>query len=116
MSLPSVIARMRPLTLSVSRDNVTVAEGLAVLGAPTTFTISASVQPVEVDMLKDMPEGQNVYDRIWIYTLTELKLRTSTTAPDVVTYNGAQYRVIDANYYGIISNHWRCQAEKVNVP
>jgi hypothetical protein len=116
VSLPSIIARYNTGTYSVSRDNVAVVNGLASFGSPTTFSIDASVQPLNNKSLRDMPEGQSVDDSLVLFTLTELKLRTATTAPDVVTIGGAKYRVTKATFYGLISNHWRCYLEKTDVP
>lgn len=116
MSLPSIVTRYKTGTYAVSRDNITVVDGLAVIGVPTTFNIDASVQPVNNKALMDMPEGHSIDDTLLVFTLTELRLGTSTTAPDVITISGAKYRVIKATYYSILSNHWRCFVEKTDVP
>lgn len=116
MSLQGVISKWKTGTYAVSRSNITMVDGLAVEGTPTTFNIDASVQPAPEAKLVDNPEGQTFYDRLLVWSLSELRLRTSTTAPDIITIGGIHYRTVDANHYGIISNHWQMTVERLDVP
>lgn len=116
MSLASVIAKWRTGTYVVTRESITFSDGFGIPGAPTVFNIDASVQPQPGRSLVDNGEGRMVAAKLWVWTLTELKLETATTSPDVITIDGIKYRAVEANYFGILSNHWRCIVEKVDVP
>lgn len=75
---------------------------LEVAGAPTTFTILASVQPAEPEQMKDVPEGQSTADAKLILTETELKERSETTEPDTISIDGEDFRVYSVEKW----QHW----------
>lgn len=117
MSLRGVVKKYSTGTYTVTRATGGLVGGLWVDGVPTTFPLDASIQDIDGATLRDLPEGQSAQDSLVIFTTTELRVRTTATAPDVIAYKGDQYRVTRVGSYGIISGgHYRCFAERVTVP
>jgi hypothetical protein len=117
MSLRGVVSKYQTGLYPTTRATGALIGGLWVDGSPVTFNLGASIQDIDGATLRDLPEGQSAQDSIVIFTTTELRIRTATTAPDVITYNGAQFRVTAVASFGIISGgHYRAFAEKVTVP
>lgn len=69
--------------------------------SPTTFTIRAVIQPaVEIARvtagrdLREREQNQQVDDVQIVHTDTEIKTRTPTNDPDIVSYDGDNWTVI----------------------
>jgi hypothetical protein len=85
-------------------------DGRALLSAPSTLSISASVQPLSGRDLQRLPEGMRAAERLKLYTTTPL---AAIGAPDVVTIDGDDYEVehverwtgfgAGADYYKIVA-------------
>jgi hypothetical protein len=101
VSLNDSITALANATLTVTRMvKKTFVDGIAVAGSTTTFTIDAVVQPAfnlnriiggaDLQAGIDLQRVETIYQ---IHTTTELKGRTPTTEPDVVTYKGDAYTV-----------------------
>ena len=99
-------------TLSVSRYAVgTWANGIYTpVGSPTRFTIQAVVMPaynlnrvVGGADLHAMVDDEKVTEVRQLYTRTELRTRTPTNDPDIVTnYEGASWTVIRVEKWTLI--------------
>lgn len=117
MGLEDVVLDYETGTYTVTRTTPGVpVDGIIPPGTPSTFTIDASVQPVDGATLKDMPEGQLADESRVIFTQTELKTRTKTTEPDVIQIDGFNFRITKVQFFTVISNHYRCYAQKLDVP
>jgi hypothetical protein len=62
-------------------------------GSTTTFNIDAVIQPATGRVLDSLPEAQRGGEVRSIWTLTELRTRTPSSAPDVVTIDGEAWVV-----------------------
>lgn len=116
MSLWGVINKWKTGTYAVTRENITVVDGFGVAGAPTTFNIDASAQPIPGAEIVDNGEGKMVYTKLELWSTSQLQMETASSSPDVITIGGTKYRCIAANYFGILSKHWKMTVEKVDVP
>lgn len=87
-------------------------------GATTTFAIAASVQPVTGRDLRSLPEGQHAEESRVIYTATELRTRTPTTEPDVITIDGDPWEVtrVERWEFGTDTTHYRAYASRQVIP
>lgn len=82
-------------TLTVTRTATgSRTKGLYTPGATSTFSIVASVQPVSGDEVKDLQEAQDADEIKSFWTITELRGRTPSTEPDLVTLEGRTWQVI----------------------
>lgn len=97
--------------------NGTYVNGVYVPAAPTTFTIDAVIQPayninrvVGGADLRALVDDQKTTDVRQLHTRTELRTRTATNDPDVVTnYEGASWTVARAEKWIIDGEpHWHC--------
>lgn len=101
MSVNDSISALANHTLTVTRRLKGVyTNGIYVPGATSTFTIVAVVQPafnlnriIGGSDLEGTVENQRVQEIYQIHTTTELRTRTETTDPDVVTYKGRPWTV-----------------------
>ncbi len=90
-------------------------------GAPTTSTITASVQPVDLadtNELLHLAEGDRTKESVKIYTRTELKMGkegTTGQTPDEITWLGAQWQVkrVFPNILGIA--HYKAIAVRLDI-
>ena len=116
MSPIGAIASLANATLTVTRTQAgTMADGIETPGTSATFTITASVQPLDGRELQALPEGERGSEIRVIYTTTELKTRTATTATDRVEIDGEPYEVISvATWKAWGSTHYRCLASRVS--
>lgn len=115
----SVISSFRTGTYTVTRraGNGVTSGGHYTPPSPATFTIQASIQPASGRELRDLKEGQSAGDLRTIFTLTELRtVRADNDQPDVISIDGENYRITKVEYFGVISNHYRCVCEKTSVP
>lgn len=101
MSLLDVIAAFSTGPITVSRVvGGAMVQGVWVPGAPTTFVVDASVQPAtgmsRVVGGRDMEssaDGQQTVDVRQLYCKVELKPRTPTTDPDIITFEGRAWTI-----------------------
>jgi hypothetical protein len=68
-------------------------DGEHVRGAPSTFDIVASIQPLTGRELQDLPEGQRNVGNLNCYTETLLLTGEDQAAPDRLDYKGTDYEV-----------------------
>jgi hypothetical protein len=116
--LNGVIASFQTGTYAVTRTAAsTNVMGRAVAGATTSLNIDASIQPVTGRVLRGAPEGATAEDVRVIYTLTELKTITPTTAPDRIVIDGDTFVVFKVEKFGTISGgHYRAYAARQTIP
>lgn len=118
MSLAGVIATFKTGDYTVTRTatGTTDTSGIYSSGGTSTFSISASVQPLSGRDLKDLAEGMRADDFRTVWTLSELiSLKVSNT-PDVILIDGDHYRVNTVKHRTILSNFYRCIVERTDVP
>lgn len=82
-------------------------------GAASTLTIVAGVQPVEGELLKDLPEGMRADETRVVFTTTELRALTDTEEPDHIEIDGALWRVEKAQRYRILANRTRAWVQRI---
>ena len=101
MSLNEAIDSLGTGTYTVTRRGAgTYTDGIWTVGSSSTFTIDAVVEPATglqrvtggFEMISSY-DGQHTNDVQVIYTRTELKARSPSTSPDLVTIRGRQYTV-----------------------
>ncbi len=120
MALNGVIKRFKTGDYTVTRRAAeTYVAGIRTPagGFPTTFSIEASIQPVTGRDLRSLPEGQHADDTKIVFTVTELKTRSPSSEPDVITYKGEPWQVIrveDWEHWG--STHYRCMMARRSNP
>ena len=104
--------------ITVSRYGAaTKTDGVWVAATPTTFTMVASMQPMEGDELLMVPEGDREREHITIFTDTLLRTidQEALTGADVVTWNGNDYEVKKVRNYRMGAlDHYECIASRVN--
>lgn len=94
MSLTGVISRFKTGTYTVTRTAAgTRTLGRYTPGAPSTFSIVASIQPVTGRDLQTLPEGQRAEETRVVYTTTELRTRTATVEPDTLSIDSETWAV-----------------------
>ncbi len=93
------------------------ADGLAIAGSASTFSVAGSLQPVSGRELRDLPEGQRGDETRVIYTLTELRTRTSTHRPDVLAIDGEPWTVIKVERFDAFGDtHYRAYVSRTSKP
>lgn len=68
-------------------------DGKYTLGSSSSFSVEACIQPLSARQLKALPEGQKTEETRAMYCRTEIKGRTSSTEPDVVSFDGEDWLV-----------------------
>lgn len=117
MSLQSLITKWGSsytVTRRVSGDYV---NGVYTDGASSTFSITASIQPVAGDDLKTLPEGQHAEDTRILFTETELRVRKTGNEPDQISVDGLNWEVINVEKWSAPSfgTHYKCLIAKTTV-
>lgn len=83
----------------------------------TNMSILASVQPLNGEELKTLPEGRRLSDSVKVYTDAELIVldETTNTEPDRMTWRGHIYECVSmfAHQMGVI-NHYKYIFSKVS--
>jgi hypothetical protein len=119
VSLLGVIGRLKTGTYTVTRTPAgTYAAGRYSAGSPTTFTITAVVEPFGGREIKVLPEGQFAEDVRVLYTATELLTMSPTDVPDSVAIGGETYSVFKINGPWIMprSTHYEVYVARQRVP
>ncbi len=114
LDLLGVIKRFKTGDYTVTR-RTQVAPSSGRASAPTTATISiaACVQPASGRQLQRLPEGMRESEAIAIWCDLELKIKTSTGLPDLVSYRGASYEVQLVKPFDELGNYFEAVAVKV---
>lgn len=106
---------LRNFSLVVTRPTAgTFVAGLYVAGAPTTFNITASVQPLRAREMEMLPEGRRSSAAFRVYT--DVLLRTvNQENPDRVTLFGEVYEVLSVEpWQNQILNHYKAVLVKLD--
>ncbi len=112
MSLLDSITSLVNATVTVTRHAEGVyTNGIYAPGAASTFTCDVVMQPAfglnrvigGADLHAGV-EGQSTTDVLNFFTVTEIKTRTPTTDPDVITYRGASWTVARVEPWTLISD------------
>lgn len=91
----------------------TVTDGIVTLGATSSVSITAVVQPLRGKDLEVLPEARHARDVRMIHTRTALRVDSSAGAADVVTIGGEAYTVIHVEEWTIRgSTFYRCYAAR----
>lgn len=112
MNFAPNIAAFLTGTYTVTRRGPTTvgADGIADAATASTFTITASVQPLRGRELQRLPEGLRVAERRKLYTSTSLKV---IGAPDVVSIDGDDWEVESVENYSQLGNYYKVVVAKV---
>ena len=117
MDLSSVVTSLAShVSLTVKRAAAgTFVNGRYVEAAPTTFTILASVQPLTGEDLQILPEAERTSDAVEIFSIAELFATNYATNKlgDLVTYQGRDYRVSNAENWNPNGAYWRSIATRI---
>ena len=113
--LSDVVGQFATGSYVVTRRTTTIVNGRrSVSGSPTTVTITGSVQPVDGDKVKALPEGVRLEDTLVLYTPTALQIGGSTTLePDVVAANGGNYRLLSRLEWAAAGGYYKYLMAKV---
>ena len=89
-------------------------------GSEIVFTITASVQGVDAEILQTLPEGYRTKEAHILYTSAELKTsQLNLRKPDVVEIDGDKFQVIKVtkkdNIKNYPTNHYEVIVIKENV-
>lgn len=119
MSRLGAIERLANGTYSVSRQVASSYDEhgrLVDAGAVTTLSIPAVVQPLSGDDLKQLAEGQMPSDRRVIFALEELRTRTPTHDPDIITIDGRAWEIVTVEAWTSLGEtHWKAIAARVEA-
>ncbi len=90
------------------------ATGEAVIGAPTSSSITAGVQPIGIDR-QALPEGHRKKDARRVYTESELLTadQHAGTIADVLTIDGVDYLVVKTFPHRKLLAHYKALAVRV---
>lgn len=115
--MSSTIARLSTGVYTITRYiGSAMVGGRYVLGAPSTFTIKASVQIAEGRDLLILPEGLRTKEIVVVFTstfLTTAKQPGAQNDADQLTYLGAQWEIITSEDRSGPGNYFRCLAKKM---
>lgn len=119
MSLLDSIADFSTGTYTVTRTPTgSYTLGRYTPGTPTTFTITASVQPFGGREIKVLPEGQFAEDVRVLFTATELFTMSPADVPDTISIGSENYSVfkIEGPWIMPDSTHYRVFVARQRVP
>jgi hypothetical protein len=97
MGLSSVATKFATGTYSVTRSSGAGSydtNGDYTPAGTSVINVKASIQPLNGRELKVLPEGQHGAELRKVYSVTELKTRTPTSEPDIVSYKGEDWEVV----------------------
>lgn len=104
VDVTSVVASLAAQSVTRTRRATPTidAAGAAVLGATTTATLTAVLQRPSADAIQRLPIGLQAQARWLMHTTGDVRGASETTAaggvatlPDLITYDGRQYVVVD---------------------
>lgn len=90
--------------------------GLYVPGATEDIQITADIQPVKGDLLRNLREGQSSDDVRVVYTNVELVALDETRGivADVLEHDGDLWRVFKVERFRVFANRWRAMIERID--
>jgi hypothetical protein len=101
-------------TYTVTRGaSPTFVDGVAVSGSTSTFTLNASVQPLDEIQIRRLPEGQRTDDYRAVYTDTQLNTTESTQIPDTLVIDGDVFQVTTSERYQELGNYFCSVVQRV---
>ena len=109
LDLSGTVLELASGTYTVTRSNPGTygTDGRLSLGSTSTFTITASVQPLNGRDLLRLPDGERTTERLKVYTPTQLFTQGAGQAPDVITVAGINYQVETAEVWGPDGNYYK---------
>lgn len=112
MNLSGVVTSLASGTYTVKRRGPTTvgSDGRADTAASSTFSVTASVQPMSGRELQRLPEGLRVAERRNFFTTTALQV---TAAPDVVSIDGEDWEVESVQAWGTLGAYFLAVVAKV---
>lgn len=118
MSLIGVIERFATGTYTVTRRGTgTYSSGRLVAGSTSTFTITASLQPVRGRELQNLAPAQHGEEVKVLYTATLLRVRSPDGAGDLVTINSESWEVFQVEPWEAFGEtHYRAYVARKPVP
>jgi hypothetical protein len=112
--LSGTIGRLKTGTYTVTR-RTPAASTLGRAQAPSTATISvdACIQPASGRQLQRLPDGMRESEVIVIFSVTELKTKTTAVLPDLIAYKSGSYEVQSVKPFDDSGNYFESLAVKV---
>lgn len=97
MGLSGVIGRFKTGIYAVTRTVAATydANGRVVAGSTAVINVPASIQPLSGRELQALPEGQHGTEMRKMYSEVELRGRTPTNDPDIVSYKSENWEVVN---------------------
>lgn len=95
----------------------TLIKGVYQAVTPTTFTITASIQPASGDEVMTLPEGDREKELLAVFTNTALRTidQDTKTEADRITWEGSDYEVIKVSPWKMGAlDHYECIVARVN--
>lgn len=116
MSLSSVIFPTDLYVVTRTNQGAYV-DGDYVPGSTEEITITAGIQPVSGDMLRNLREGQISDDVRVVYTAVELVAldETAGIVADTLVHDGDVWRVFKVERFRILANRWRAHIERIGA-
>jgi hypothetical protein len=118
--LSGVVLDLASGSYTVTRGSPTTGgtDGRAVVASPSTFSIKASVQPLNGRDLLRLPEGERSTERVKVYSPTQLFTTGAGQVADLISVLGISYEVETAQVWGPNGNFWKmiCRAVRRSAP
>lgn len=119
--LSGVVSTLASGSYTVTRGSPTTggSDGRAVVATPSTFSVVASVQPLNGRDLLRLPEGERSTERVKVYANTQLFVSGAGQVADLITVAGIQYEVETAQaVLGADGNYWKmvCRSVQRQAP
>jgi hypothetical protein len=106
--LSDVIALLSSGTYAVTRRGpAAFTAGRAVQAAPTTLTITASVQPIRGRELDRLEELYRTRELQALWTATELRTAGAAGEADTVEIGGASWQVQSVESWAELGGYWK---------
>ena len=91
--------------------------GRYAIGAISTLSIEASIQPAKGRDLKSLPEGERGDAANVLYTRTELFTRAPGREADTITFKGEIWSVVNVELWEAFGErHFRCIISRRPIP
>ena len=115
INFPSIISHLGTGSYVVNRkDTPTYVKGRLQPYTSTSFTITASVQPLTGNDMRLLPEGARADNTKSLFTPTKLKT-TGDAGPDVVVINSEDYEVFNVeSWIGFGESYFRTLIKRVS--
>lgn len=123
MGLSGVIGTFATGTYAVTRTVAATydSNGLLVAGGTSVVNIEASIQPLTGRDLQVLPEGHHASNVRKMYAKAALYTRTPSNDPDVVSYGGEDWEVLNVQSWeafglGSGGDHWEALIARIAQP